>query len=385
MVGELLKAAMAAAQAYSASDIHLSTESGLHFRSQGSLIEPELEHHQQEALRQLLDAEKGWRALLKGVTSIIAPADELTDTIHRHLLVNLHNYGDQISRGDIPPDIDDVIRLGTNGSWRLNLYASDIRGLNLALRRLPGQIPELKELLPPPLYSHLMGPLGAAMNTKQGLFLVTGSTGSGKSSTLAALIHLINSTRALKIVTLEDPVEYQHASNRSIIHHRQIGVDVPSFELGLRSAMRQDPDIIMLGELRDLETISRALTAAETGHLILATLHSRNAASTITRLVDVFPAARQPMVRAQLASSLIGIMSQELVASESPAAERFGGRVLVPEVAILPAGEGGVRSPIHDGRFGELKQNLEIITTTDSSIYFSAKRSLDTLHNASYL
>lgn len=383
MIDDLIRTAMITALKTGASDIHLSTQTGLHFRHQGSIVDSELEPHQREQLCVLTCPKKGKDALMQGLLNLVATVDEDGRPDHSHLWDGLGMHVKMLSNRERVTDFDDTLRLGELGNWRLNIYPSDLNGLNVSLRSLPAVIPTLKSLLAEPLYARLHSPLATAMRNKQGLFLVTGSTGSGKSSTLAALIDMINSEQNAKINTIEDPIEFRHKPKRSIIHHRQVGVDVGSFDAGLIGAMRQDPDIILLGELRDLETIGRALTAAETGHLVLATLHSRNVAATISRLVDVFPANRQPLVRAQLASSLIGIMSQELVATD--AAETLGGRVMIPEVALLSSDAGGVRSPIHAGRFNEITQNLELIKSTPSTLYLSRERSLQILKEMGYL
>src|SRR5690625_1866099 len=146
----------------------------------------------------------------------------------------------------------------------------------------------------------------------QGLILVTGPTGSGKTTTLAAMIDYINQQESKHIITLEDPIEYLHSHKQSIVHQREIGLDTNNFSNGLRAALRQDPDIILVGEMRDLETISTAITAAETGHLVLATLHTNSAAQTINRIIDVFPPHQQSHIRVQIASVLEGIISQRL-------------------------------------------------------------------------
>lgn len=383
VVVDLIRAALDLARESKASDIHMSTETGIHLRYRGHMAEPELTNRQCEARRSLMDPSDGKHNLVDALSRLIDTEGQAGR--ERHLKARLDALLEDISSGKPINDIDDVMDLEGHGRWRIAIYASDIDGLNVALRMLPSSIPTLDELFPQPLYALLREPLTHAMNLKEGLFLVTGSTGSGKSSTLAALIDMINNTRPVNILTAEDPVEFRHHSNLAVIRHRQVGVDTPTFESALRSAMRQDPDIIMLGELRDLDTISRALTAAETGHLVLATLHSRDVASTITRLVDVFPAERQPMVRSQLSSSLIGIMSQELVASDSPEAEDLGGRVVIPEVAILKSGAGGVRTPILEGRFHEIRQNLELIQPTDQTIYLSKVRAHETLQRMGFL
>lgn len=385
MVWELLREAVSAARREGASDIHLGSHTGLHFRHRGEVVKLDLDSRQQRLLDQVQNQGTGGLALIKGLLDLIESDAEESGGIHDHLVANLKAFADLLSDGQLPPDIDDMIRLGEHDNWRLNLYATDMQGLGLALRHLPNRIPTLEDLIPGALLSSLGAPLRHAMNRKGGLFLVTGSTGSGKSSTLAALVDHINTTKTRKIVTLEDPVEFWHAPKNSIIHHRQVGVDVESFELGLRGAMRQDPDIILIGELRDLDTITRALTAAETGHLVLATLHSRDFGGTISRLVDVFPSSGQGMVRAQLASNLIGVISQRLEATNMPAAEKFGGRVVVPEVAILQDRPGGVRDPIHEGRFKEIYQNLELIHATQESLFMPASRAEEILAGAKYL
>ena len=166
-------------------------------------------------------------------------------------------------------------------------------------------------------------------NKPQGLILVTGPTGSGKSTTLASMIDYINTNTARHIITLEDPIEYLHEHKMSIVNQREVGVDTKSFANGLRAALRQDPEIILVGEMRDLETISTAITAAETGHLVLATLHTSSAATTIDRIIDVFPPHQQSQVRIQLANVLQGIVSQRLFINKNGS-----GRVAATEILI---------------------------------------------------
>jgi twitching motility protein PilT len=176
----------------------------------------------------------------------------------------------------------------------------------VAFRRITQHIPSLEELKLPPVLKKIC-------QKRKGLFLVTGTTRTGKSSTLAALVNEMNMTRRDHIITIEDPVEYIHRSQKCMIHQREIGRDADSFAEAARSALRQDPDVLCIGELRDLETIAVAITAAETGHFVLGTLHTLNAALSIDRLIDVFPHEQQGQVRFQLASSLIGICSQQLI------------------------------------------------------------------------
>ncbi|MFR5114949.1 type IV pilus twitching motility protein PilT [Turicibacter sanguinis] len=188
--------------------------------------------------------------------------------------------------------------------FRVNAYYQ--RGqMALAIRPIPNKIPTFEELELPPI-------LKAFMDKPRGLVLVTGPTGSGKSTTLAAMINYVNQNAHKHIITLEDPIEFQHKHNKCVINQREIGSDVKDFNSALRVALRQDPDIILVGEMRDLETIQIALTAAETGHLVIGTLHTSSAASTIERIIDVFPAEKQTQIRMQLAGSLVGVVAQRL-------------------------------------------------------------------------
>ncbi|MFX3623034.1 MAG: type IV pilus twitching motility protein PilT [Ectobacillus sp.] len=188
--------------------------------------------------------------------------------------------------------------------FRLNIFRQ--RGeLSLAIRVIPTKIPSLDELLLPSVLKQLIA-------KPQGLLLVTGPTGSGKSTTLAALVDYMNKTMRKHIITLEDPIEYVHRHESCVIQQREVGQDTESFASGLRAALRQDPDVLLVGELRDLETISTAITAAETGHLVLATLHTTSAPATIERIIDAFPAAQQNKIRLQLATVLIGAVAQRL-------------------------------------------------------------------------
>jgi twitching motility protein PilT len=204
--------------------------------------------------------------------------------------------------------------------FRVNIY-SQRESLAGAFRLIPAELKTLEELgVPKSLYGLCDKP--------RGLVLVTGPTGSGKSTTLAALIDEINRTHADHIITIEDPIEFLHKHKNCIVNQRELGPDAISFAEGLRGALRQDPDVILLGEMRDLETIGTALTAAETGHLVFATLHTQDAASTVDRLIDVFPAAQQGQIRAQIAGTLQGVVTQTLL----PTAD---GQGRVPAVEIL--------------------------------------------------
>tara|TARA_B100001029_G_scaffold166821_1_gene159534 strand:- start:497 stop:1513 length:1017 start_codon:yes stop_codon:yes gene_type:complete len=189
--------------------------------------------------------------------------------------------------------------------FRANFYKT-INGPACVCRRVESKIPEMDQFgLPQSLYD--------IVDMHKGLVLVTGPTGSGKSTTLAAIVNEINKTRAANIVTVEDPVEFIHTDNKSIVSHREVGKQTKSFAAALKAALREDPDVILVGEMRDLETISLALTAAETGHLVFGTLHTSGAPSTINRIIDVFPPEQQEQIRAQISTSLKMVVTQRLL------------------------------------------------------------------------
>lgn len=220
------------------------------------------------------------------------------------------------------------------GRFRVNAFLQ--RGsYGTALRIIPTEAPSAEALGLPPIMKRL-----ARLN--RGLILMTGPTGSGKSTTLACLVDLINTERACHIVTLEDPIEYLHRHKRSIVNQREIGHDTSGFAEGLRAALRQDPDVILVGEMRDLETIATAITAAETGHLVMATLHTTDAVGAIDRVVDVFPPHQQQQVRVQLAATLQAVLAQQLV----PRADGSG-RILAAEVLVATT---AVRNLIREGK-----------------------------------
>jgi twitching motility protein PilT len=214
--------------------------------------------------------------------------------------------------------------------------------LAAAFRLLPLEIPGF-ELLGVPESVHRL------IERNQGLILVTGPTGSGKSTTLAAMIDLLNKTRPYHIITFEDPIEYIHKHRMSIVDQRQVGDDTPSFAEGLRSAFREDPDVILIGEMRDLDTISTALTIAETGHLVLATLHTNDAPQAINRIVDSYIGAQQQQVRVQLAGCLAGVIYQQLIPAIG------GGRVAAFEVLVANM---AVRAMIKDGKTDQIRSVL---------------------------
>jgi twitching motility protein PilT len=210
--------------------------------------------------------------------------------------------------------------------FRINTYMQRAC-VAMAIRIVPTRIPSLEELDLPQTLTQIA-------EKPQGLVLVTGPTGSGKSTTLASVINYMNQTSRKHIITLEDPIEYLHKHGNSIIDQREVGFDTNNFANGLRAALRQDPDVILVGEMRDLETIQTAITAAETGHLVLGTLHTSSAPATINRIIDVFPPSQQPQVRIQLASVLVSIISQRLFKTIDNKGRKAATEILVNNPAV---------------------------------------------------
>lgn len=216
---------------------------------------------------------------------------------------------------------------------RVNVYRQS-KHVACALRILSDNIPNLEDLNLPKV-------VGTFPSYEKGIVLVTGETGSGKSTTLAAILKKINQTRPEHIITLEDPIEYVHEEEMSLIDQREIGVDTNSYANGLRAILREDPDVILIGEMRDMETTSIALTAAETGHLVFATLHTNSAADSIDRIVNIFPAEQQSQVRMQVSTTLKAVLSQQLLK------KRGGGRIAACETMIV---NDAIRNNIRDGK-----------------------------------
>ena len=232
----------------------------------------------------------------------------------------------------------------SRGRFRINLHRTR-KGTGAAFRLLPRAIPSIAGL-------GLPNSLEDLTRYNRGLILVTGPTGCGKSTTLAAMIAHINRHQKRHIVTIEDPVEYEHSHANSIVEQVEVGTDTPNFGEALRSALRQDPEVILVGEMRDLETVSTVLTAAETGHLVLTTLHTNDAAQTIHRIVDVFPAEQQPQIRQQLSMALTAIIYQQLIPRQDG-----GGRVVACEVLI---GNDAVRHHIRKGTLHQLHSEMTL-------------------------
>lgn len=279
---------VAAALERRASDIHLSEGNPVMFRIDGKLLPAEEEPLTGE------DISAVWQKMID-------------EPKRRHL--------------EETGELDFSISSESGSRLRVNLFRQ--RGsYAMVFRILPSHIPDPKELGIPEAVMDLTG-------RKRGLVLVTGATGSGKSTTLASMIHKIAMTYEKHIITLEDPIEYLHKTDKSVVVQREVGSDTLSYANALRAALRQDPDVILVGEMRDLETISTAITAAETGHLVFSTLHTNSAASTIERIIDVFPPHQQGQVRTQLANVLEGIVCQQLLNRE-----REPGRVAAFEVML---------------------------------------------------
>ncbi len=234
-------------------------------------------------------------------------------------------------------EFDYSFSFGDLGRFRVNAF-HEKGNLAAAFRLIPNTIQTINELGMPPVVTSFA-------DFPRGLVLVTGPTGSGKSTTLAALVDKINTEKAAHIITIEDPIEFTHKSKRSVVVQREVHYDTYSFSAALRSALREDPDVVLIGEMRDLETISAAITIAETGHLVFATLHTNSASQSIDRMIDVFPPHQQPQVRSQLANILQAICAQRLVPAIG------GGRVVAAEILVAnPA----VRSVIREGKTHQL-------------------------------
>jgi twitching motility protein PilT len=262
---------------------------------------------------------------VRGKLEMLEGTEPLDAETTQELLYRILNT-EQQKRLEIDKQIDLAHAVPGVARFRVNVFFQR-ESLGAALRQIPQDIKSLEELgLPASLHELTKKP--------RGLVLITGPTGSGKSTTLAAMIDEINRARSEHILTIEDPVEFVHVHKRCIVNQREIGVDATGFGQALRAALRQDPDVILLGEMRDLETIGTALTAAETGHLVFGTLHTQSAPGTIDRVIDVFPAEQQEQVRVQLASTLQGIVTQTLLPTADGTSRTAALEILFPDDAV---------------------------------------------------
>ena len=268
-------------------------------------------------------------------------ADPLSSDDIRTMLYSVMTE-DQRAEYEQNMELDFAIALGEKARFRVNGFTSRL-GACAVFRTIPTEIPTMEDLGLPPVMRRFA-------ELERGIVLVTGPTGSGKSTTLASMVNHINATKSEHILTIEDPVEFFHTSQKSLINHREVGTDTNSFARALKSALREDPDVILVGEMRDYETISLALTAAETGHLVFGTLHSNSAPKTIDRIIDVFPTGDKEMIRAMLASSLQGVIAQTLLKKEG------GGRVGAFEILV---GTNAVRNLIRENQVPQLYSMMQ--------------------------
>ncbi len=244
-------------------------------------------------------------------------------------------------------DLDCSYGVAGLGRFRVNVY-KEKNSYAAALRTIRADVPTFDNLNLPPIVKEIA-------DRPKGLVLVTGPTGSGKSTTLAAMIDYINSNKPHHILTIEDPVEFLHTSKRCVIHQRELGQDTRSFDNALRAALREDPDVVLVGEMRDLETIRLALTAAETGHLVMGTLHTSSAMQTVDRIVDVFPPEQQQQIRVQLSGSLVAVLSQALLPKLTATKEKAG-RVMALEIMIItPA----IANLIREGKTAQIYSSIQ--------------------------
>ncbi|MDX9813210.1 MAG: type IV pilus twitching motility protein PilT [Sulfurimonadaceae bacterium] len=263
-------------------------------------------------------------------------------------------------------ELDFSFELDGVGRFRANYYKT-IDGVACAFRMIPLEVPTLEKFNNNPVFKELV-------KREKGLILVTGPTGSGKSTTLASMLHEINLHQHKHIITIEDPVEFVHTNIKSLFSQREVGANTRSFATALKFSLRQDPDVILIGEMRDKETISAAITAAETGHIVFATLHTNSAPSTINRIIDVFDAGEQPQIRAQLASTLVSVISQSLM-------PRVGGGVVATQEVLItnPAIQNLIREDKVHQIYSQMQLNqneTKMTTQTDQLLKLLQSRSI---------
>ena len=309
MVNEKIDALIQEARSRKASDIHITEGMPVWYRAQGQLVVSEM---------------------------------GIEDFEVRELLYGMMDERNQ-RRFEEGSDADFAIQTSDGHRQRVNVFRQQ-KKVAATIRLLNAQIPTLEELkMPTILYEMALAP--------RGLILVTGPTGSGKSTTLAAMIDYLNRNRDRHIITIEDPIEYVYECKKSLIHQREVGEDVKDFASALRSALREDPDVILVGEMRDYETISAALLAAETGHLVLSTLHTTGAAQTVERIIDACPGSGQNQVRTQLAGTLKGVVSQCLIP--------VGGGVSRIAATELMAGNDAILNLIREGKTYQISNIMQ--------------------------
>jgi twitching motility protein PilT len=295
-----------------------------------------------------------------GALMPVTGADVLTEETVETLVFAILD-GDQKAILLKDKEFDFSFAFGDLGRFRVNAFHE--RGnIAAALRLIPNDIMTVEQLGLPPVVSKFA-------EYPRGLVLVTGPTGSGKSTTLASMINKINQERASHIITIEDPIEFTHKSALSVIVQREVHYDTFSFSAALRSALRQDPDVVLIGEMRDLETIASAITIAETGHLVFATLHTNSAAQSIDRMIDVFPPHQQPQIRSQLSNILMAICSQRLVPTIG------GGRIAAAEILVVNA---AVRNIIREGKTHQLDAVIQ--TGADHGMQSMDKTLVNLIH-----
>jgi twitching motility protein PilT len=264
-------------------------------------------------------------------------SSEIEELLNPHLTATEWEIYRKDKELDLSIEIEGVSR------FRINLYRSE-GDISAVFRTVPTAVPELERLNAPKILHELL-------KKERGLILVTGATGSGKSTTIASMIDKINSSYSKHIITIEDPVEFKHESRKSLVSHREVGRDTDSFQRALKYVLRQDPDVILIGEMRDRETIESAITVAETGHLVFGTLHTNSAHQTINRIIDVFDSGKQNQIRMQLSTTLLAVVSQTLLPKIG------GGRVAVFEVLVNTT---GVANLIRENKSHQLLSQMQI-------------------------
>jgi twitching motility protein PilT len=267
---------------------------------------------------------------------------QFSDLISQRIVYDILT-DEQIQKFESTYELDCSYALGKRARFRVNVFR-DRGTVAAALRLIPARIPTVRELNLPLVLEDLA-------RRPRGLVLVTGPTGSGKSTTLAAMIGLINTETSKHIITIEDPIEYLHTHKRSIINQRELGQDTKDFQIALREALREDPDVILVGEMRDLETMRLAITAAETGHLVFATVHTNNAAQTVDRIVDVFPVGQQEQIRIMLSNNLEAVVSQQLLPRAG-----MPGRIAAIEIMIASA---AIRNLIREAKAHQITSVIQ--------------------------